>query len=70
MKFVVEIEMENDDFARDKSGAVARILHGLSHELQRNKPLNYMPPQKITNYSKVLFDVNGNKVGQVTVEKS
>jgi len=53
VKFILEIECDNDSFADDAAFEVGRILRELSGKISTNGPLSKYP----------LRDSNGNRVG-------
>lgn len=63
MKITIEINCDNAAFEDDAGGEIARILNSIASEAQEfyHPTNNRMCP--------VVRDINGNKVGTVTVEE-
>lgn len=64
MKATVTINMDNAAFAfcDDPSLELSRILETLSKSVQND-------PQIFSGYSKRILDINGNKVGDLTIDE-
>ena len=61
----INIRLEGDAFVQDPDGEVVRILFGLINRMNINSPI----ASETLRHAASLFDLNGNRCGQVKVHE-
>lgn len=64
----IQIDMNNEAFAEDPSAEVARILRTLANDIRRDSIGELIDIGPDGNGYKILRDINGNTVGDFSVE--